>query len=199
VPPLSGLRYLAGLVGSFVPFAATREARLASGDTRPSIAERYAGRQAYLAAVDRAARVLVQQRLMLADDLGHVRERAAAEWTAVVENDGVQVPMWMSLRLEVGWRLASDSSAGPVVEVFTIGAFSPALEELNGALVPFGRFTRLERPQVAATPRLGVRFAAVKSVTSAGELPDHGTLRHDPVQNACRSGVVGNFGVLADG
>jgi len=85
VPPLPGLRYLAGLVGSFVPFAATREARLASGDTRPSIAERYASRQAYLAAVDRAGRALVQQRLMLADDLGPVRDRAAATWTAVVE------------------------------------------------------------------------------------------------------------------
>src|SRR6185503_8911847 len=73
VPPLPGLRYLAGLVGSFVPFAVTREARLAAGDARPSIAERYASRQAYLAAVDRAARALVQQRLLLADDLGHAR------------------------------------------------------------------------------------------------------------------------------
>ena len=85
VPPLTGLRYLAGLVGSFVPFAATREARLAAGDARPSIAERYGSRQAYLAAVDRAVRVLVQQRLMLGDDAGQVRERAAATWDAVVE------------------------------------------------------------------------------------------------------------------
>jgi hypothetical protein len=58
---------------------------MASGDPRPAIAERYASRQAYLAAVDRAARALVQQRLLLPDDLGHVRERAAAAWTAVVE------------------------------------------------------------------------------------------------------------------
>jgi len=85
VPPLTALRYLAGLVGSFVPFAATREARLAAGDARPSIAERYGSRQAYLAAVDRAVRVLVQQRLMLGDDAGQARERAAATWDAVVE------------------------------------------------------------------------------------------------------------------
>ena len=85
VPPLSGLRYLAGLVGAFVPFAPTREARLAAGDARPSIAERYTSRQAYLAAVERAARTLIQQRLMLEDDLGHVRDRAAASWAAIVE------------------------------------------------------------------------------------------------------------------
>lgn len=85
VPPLAGLRYLAGLVGAFVPFAPTREARLATGDMRPSIAERYGSRQAYLTAVERAARTLIQQRLMLEDDLGLVRERAAAAWSAVVE------------------------------------------------------------------------------------------------------------------
>jgi hypothetical protein len=83
VPPLPGLRYLAGLVGSFVPFAKTREARAATGDARLSIGERYAGRSAYLAQVERAARALVEQRFLLADDVVAVRERAAAAWDAV--------------------------------------------------------------------------------------------------------------------
>ena len=83
VPPLPGLRYLAGLVGAFVPFAKTREARAASGDARLSIPERYAGRSTYLAQVDRAARALVEQRFLLADDVVAVRERAAATWDAV--------------------------------------------------------------------------------------------------------------------
>ena len=85
VPPLPGLRYLAGLVGSFVPFAPTRDARLAAGDERRAIAERYDSREAYLAQVDRAARTLVEQRLLLAADVRFVRERAAAAWSAVVE------------------------------------------------------------------------------------------------------------------
>jgi hypothetical protein len=84
VPPLPGLRYLAGLVGSFVPFAPTRDARLASGDERRSLAERYSSRQDYLSQVERAAFRLVDQRFLLAGDLPGVRERAASAWTAIV-------------------------------------------------------------------------------------------------------------------
>jgi hypothetical protein len=83
VPPLPGLRYLAGLVGAFVPFAKTREWRAASGDARLSIAERYASKDAYLAQVERAARVLAGQRFLLGDDVVAVRQRAAAAWDAV--------------------------------------------------------------------------------------------------------------------
>jgi hypothetical protein len=84
VPPLPGLRYLAGLVGAFVPFAPTREARMGSGDPRPSVAERYRNRDDFLRQVDRASRALIEQRFLLAPDAGLVRERAAAVWTAVV-------------------------------------------------------------------------------------------------------------------
>ena len=86
VPPLSGLRYLAGLVGAFVPFARTADARRAAGDTRRAIAERYASRQDYLAQVDRAVRALVEQRFLLADDIRLVRQRAVAMWDALVVN-----------------------------------------------------------------------------------------------------------------
>jgi hypothetical protein len=85
VPPLPSMRYLAGLVGSFVPFAPTGEARRATGDERRAITERYASRLEYLDQVDRAARALVGQRLLLEEDLGAVRERAAVAWQAVVE------------------------------------------------------------------------------------------------------------------
>jgi hypothetical protein len=81
-PQLPGLRYLAGLVGAFVPFARTRDARLTASDVRPSIAERYADERDYLARVERASQALVQQRLMLADDVPLVRQRAAAMWSA---------------------------------------------------------------------------------------------------------------------
>jgi len=85
MPPLPGLRYLAGLVGAFVPFARTREARVASGDPRRSVAERYRNREEFLAQVDRAAHALVEQRFLLAADGGAVRERAAQLWSVVAE------------------------------------------------------------------------------------------------------------------
>jgi hypothetical protein len=85
IPPLPGLRYLAGLVGAFVPFAPTRQARLAADDPRPSIEERYENRDDYLGRVDRAARALVRQRLLLAADVDSVRQRAATTWDAVAQ------------------------------------------------------------------------------------------------------------------
>ena len=60
--------YLAGLVGSFQPFAKTRAEREQSGDSRPSIEERYTNRQDYLQRVRRAAS-LVRQRFVLDSDV----------------------------------------------------------------------------------------------------------------------------------
>jgi hypothetical protein len=83
-PQLAGLRYLGGLIGGFVPFARTRDARAEAGDPRRSIEERYANEQAYLARIDEAAQALAAQRLLLTTDLPTIRRRAAATWTAIV-------------------------------------------------------------------------------------------------------------------
>jgi hypothetical protein len=83
-PELKPLGYLAGLIGSFHPFAMTRAEREKSGDSRPSIAERYKDRQDYLSRVERAARDLVRDRLMLADDVPAAVLRAEQMWNAVV-------------------------------------------------------------------------------------------------------------------
>ena len=56
------------LSGSFIPFAPTRQERLAIGDLRPSIEERYPTKVAYVAAFKKAANDLVAQRFLLADD-----------------------------------------------------------------------------------------------------------------------------------
>lgn len=85
VPQLTGLRYLAGLLGSFAPFAPTRDARLQASDPRPSIAERYLGRQDYLDRVRRTSQALVRERFMLADDVSQVVQYAESMWLAVVE------------------------------------------------------------------------------------------------------------------
>jgi hypothetical protein len=84
-PDLKGLGYLAGLIGSFQPFAVTQRERQASGDTRRSIEERYASRGDYLDQVRRTAQGLVRERLMLADDVPAVLRRADDIWSAVVD------------------------------------------------------------------------------------------------------------------
>ena len=53
------------LRGSTIPFAATKEAREASGDPRLSIEERYASKSEYLGLVKEAAENLVEQRYLL--------------------------------------------------------------------------------------------------------------------------------------
>jgi hypothetical protein len=82
--PLSGLRYLAGLVGSFQPFARTRAERQQSGDSRASIEERYTGREDYIRRVRRAAADLVRERFLLEDDVDDLVEQAGQAWNAIV-------------------------------------------------------------------------------------------------------------------
>jgi len=61
--------------GTYAPFAKTRAEREASGDPRPSVAERYSSRAAYVARVKAAADALVGERLLPpADAARYVRE-----------------------------------------------------------------------------------------------------------------------------
>ena len=62
--------------GSFIPFAATRADREASGDPRPSLEERYADHASYVRAVSEAAEALVQDRLLLRRDADEIVARA---------------------------------------------------------------------------------------------------------------------------
>ncbi|HXL33053.1 MAG TPA: alpha/beta hydrolase domain-containing protein [Bradyrhizobium sp.] len=54
--------------GAMIPFAATREERLKNNDPRLSMAERYPNEGDHAAAIAKAARQLVQDRLLLEDD-----------------------------------------------------------------------------------------------------------------------------------
>ena len=71
---------LAALLGSYIPFAATRTERQARGDPRPSVEERYAHRDEYLKKIHAAAADLVKRRYLLEEDLGQVLARATAHW-----------------------------------------------------------------------------------------------------------------------
>jgi hypothetical protein len=71
---------LMSMMGSTLPFARTRAERERRGDGRPSIEERYASRDAYLAAARRAAEALVAARHALAEDVEAMVVRAGGLW-----------------------------------------------------------------------------------------------------------------------
>jgi Alpha/beta hydrolase domain len=71
------------LMGATIPFPATREARQATGDSRRSIAERYASRDDYLAQVRQAAQTLVQAKYLLAEDVDEIIGQAAQHYDLV--------------------------------------------------------------------------------------------------------------------
>jgi hypothetical protein len=56
------------LSGAFIPFAETRADRVASGDPRQSLQERYGDHASFVAAVERATAGLLEQRFLLAAD-----------------------------------------------------------------------------------------------------------------------------------
>ena len=66
--------------GSTLTFARTRADREKNGDPRPSIAERYASRAAYLDAVRVAAQKLIDARHVLAEDMDAILARAQLRW-----------------------------------------------------------------------------------------------------------------------
>ena len=65
-----------GFQGGWVPFAKTRAERLAAGDPRLSVEERYGTLDGYVCAVERAARGLVADRFLLEDDATRMVDEA---------------------------------------------------------------------------------------------------------------------------
>jgi hypothetical protein len=68
------------LLGSYVPLARTRAEREARHDPRPSIEERYKGRDDYLQRIRTAANELVKERFILEQDVEDVVLRATKHW-----------------------------------------------------------------------------------------------------------------------
>ena len=58
----------AGLFGAYFPYQKTAAERIAAGDPRPSLSERYGTQAGYVAAVTAVANALVAQRFMLRVD-----------------------------------------------------------------------------------------------------------------------------------
>lgn len=68
------------MMGSTIPFARDAAERVRRGDPRPSVAERYASREAYLERVRAAAEALVAVRHMLAEDVEAAVARGGRLW-----------------------------------------------------------------------------------------------------------------------
>ena len=71
---------IVALLGSYVPLARTRAEREARRDPRPSIEERYKGRDDYLQRIRTAATALVKERFILEQDVEDVVQRATKHW-----------------------------------------------------------------------------------------------------------------------
>ena len=67
---------LAGLLGSFIPFAKSKSARRKLKDPRPSLQERYKDKTDYVRQTCRAARILVAQRYLLPEDAERIISEA---------------------------------------------------------------------------------------------------------------------------
>jgi len=67
-----------GFTGGYIPFAKAKAERLASGDPRLSLEERYGTHDAYVEKVRDAARLLVAQRFLLPEDAGRLVREAEA-------------------------------------------------------------------------------------------------------------------------
>ena len=72
------------VVGGAIPFAVTRADRMASGDPRASIEERYASRDEYLARVREHAETLVDQGYLLDEDVEVVVGQGGEVYDAIV-------------------------------------------------------------------------------------------------------------------
>ena len=77
-PSIGSPDQLFGEIGSFHPFARTKAERIASGDSRLSVEERYASREEYLSRVALVAGQMVQDRFLLPQDLPDPVNQAAA-------------------------------------------------------------------------------------------------------------------------
>ena len=79
-PDIGGHGQTLGILGSTVPFPATRSQREASGDTRLSLEERYSSREDYLNQVRKAAETLIEEGYLLADEVEGLVDQATQRY-----------------------------------------------------------------------------------------------------------------------
>ncbi len=73
------------LAGSYIAFAPTREARESLNDPRPSIEERYTGKQDFINKITIATQESIDVRYILASDKAGIIERASQHWDLLMD------------------------------------------------------------------------------------------------------------------
>lgn len=73
------------LAGSYIAFAPTREARESLNDPRPSIEERYTGKQDFINKISIATQESIDARYILASDKAGIIERASQHWDLLMD------------------------------------------------------------------------------------------------------------------
>jgi hypothetical protein len=81
---------VSSMQGSFLPLTATRAERDRINDPRPSVSERYSGREQYLERIGKAARDLVEKGYLLNADVPRIVEQAGTRWDYVMARDRTQ-------------------------------------------------------------------------------------------------------------
>jgi hypothetical protein len=79
-PQIGAPDRLMSLMGSTIPFPATKGERAAKGDPRRSIEERYPSKAAYLDQVRRAADGLIENGYLLPEDVERILAHSARRW-----------------------------------------------------------------------------------------------------------------------
>ena len=69
--------------GSFIPFPRSRAERERTKDPRPSVEERYKGRERYLSLVSKAAADLADKGHLIKEDVPRIPEQAGQRWDYV--------------------------------------------------------------------------------------------------------------------
>ncbi len=90
-PSIGAASERVSFLGSYFPFPRSPEDQEATEDPRRSLAERYNSFEDYLGRYTEAALELVEQRFLLADDLGEVLARGRDEWYYAQE--GIEQPL----------------------------------------------------------------------------------------------------------
>jgi hypothetical protein len=85
-PQMGASDQLMSLMGSTIPFSATRRDREALGDPRLSISERYPTKTEYLAQARREAQRLVESCHLLAEDLELLVDQASRRYEILLEH-----------------------------------------------------------------------------------------------------------------
>jgi hypothetical protein len=83
-PALGAASEMFSMKGSYFPFSRTKSEREKRGDPRPSVAERYSGREEYIQRIRDSARTLIQQGYLLERDLPAILQLSGAEWDYVM-------------------------------------------------------------------------------------------------------------------